>query len=260
MTDLAGHWLAAARHTLDRIEATQMEAIARVAGLSATAIEAGGLVHLFGTGHSRIPLEEMFPRYGSYPGFHPIAELSMTFHTQIAGANGQRQAMFIERMPGLAEVILSNFRFQPDDVMIVFSSSGNTAVPTELAAGCRRRKLPVVAVTAVDHSLAGTPGAPDGTRLLDHADIVIDLCVPIGDAAVDIDGVDTPVGPVSTVANAAIVNEIKVQTAAILAARSSLPPVITSSSVVGERRSEELFEAAYDTHALRLARALGGEC
>ena len=87
------------------------------------AIADGGLVHLFGTGHSRIPLEEMFPRYGSYPGFHPIAELSMTFHTQVAGANGQRQAMFIERTEGLAEVILANFQFGPSDVMLVFSAS-----------------------------------------------------------------------------------------------------------------------------------------
>ncbi len=76
----------------------------------ADAIASDGLVHLFGAGHSRIPVEEMFPRYGSYPGFNPIVELSVTFHTQVVGANGQRQAMFIERMPGLAEVILSNFR------------------------------------------------------------------------------------------------------------------------------------------------------
>ena len=79
----------------------------------ADAIGSDGLVHLFGTGHSRIPVEEMFPRYGSFPGFNPIVELSMTFHTQVVGANGQRQAMYIERQPGLAEVILSNFRFGP---------------------------------------------------------------------------------------------------------------------------------------------------
>ncbi len=79
----------------------------------AEAIAADGLVHLFGTGHSRMPVEEMFPRYGSYPGFNPIVELSMTFHTQVVGANGQRQAMFIERMSGLAEVILSTSRFGP---------------------------------------------------------------------------------------------------------------------------------------------------
>ena len=102
VTDYAGAFSAGARRILDRIEDTQMPAIAGAAEVSAVAIAGGGLVHLFGTGHSRIPLEEMFPRYGSYPGFHPIAELSMTFHTQIAGSNGQRQAMFIERVEGLA--------------------------------------------------------------------------------------------------------------------------------------------------------------
>ncbi len=56
----------------------------------------------------------MFPRYGSYPGFNPIVELSMTFHTQVVGANGQRQAMFIERTPGLAEVILANFTLRAE--------------------------------------------------------------------------------------------------------------------------------------------------
>ena len=66
----------------------------------------------------------MFPRYGSYPGFHPIVELSMTFHTQVVGANGQRQAMFIERIEGLAETILANFELGPPDVMIVFSAGG----------------------------------------------------------------------------------------------------------------------------------------
>jgi len=101
-------FIAAARALLDRVEA-QADAIAQVAAACADAISAGGLVHLFGTGHSRIPVEEMFPRYGSFPGFNPIVELSMTFHTQVVGSNGQRQAMFIERTPGLAETILSNF-------------------------------------------------------------------------------------------------------------------------------------------------------
>ncbi|MFO7699838.1 MAG: SIS domain-containing protein, partial [Acidimicrobiia bacterium] len=79
----AGMWIAAGREILDRIETTQMDAIGRAAAICADSIAAGGLVHLFGTGHSRIPIEEMFPRYGSYPGFNPIAELSMTFHTQV---------------------------------------------------------------------------------------------------------------------------------------------------------------------------------
>jgi hypothetical protein len=98
-------WMAAAMGLLERVAATQAGAIEQASQWCAEAIAAGGLVHLFGTGHSRIPVEEMFPRYGSYPGFNPLVELSMTFHTQVVGANGQRQAMFIERTPGLAEVI-----------------------------------------------------------------------------------------------------------------------------------------------------------
>lgn len=255
---ISGKWLAAAREVLDRIETTQMPAIAEAADLSARAIGSGGLAHLFGTGHSRIPLEEMFPRYGSYPGFHPIAELSMTFHTQIAGANGQRQAMFIERTEGLAEQILANFSFGPEDVMIVFSAGGLTAVPIEMAIGARKRGISVIAVTSVAQSSAGQPTHSSGTRLFDNADLVIDLCTPPADAMVDLDGLDTPIGPGSTVAYAAIVNEIKVQTAAILQGKGLLPPVITSSSVVGSERAEELFEGAYREHARRLARSLAG--
>src|SRR5881396_2347393 len=149
-------FFAAARELLDRLEA-QDAAIDEASRLCADAIGSSGLVHLFGTGHSRIPVEEMFPRYGSYPGFNPIVELSMTFHTQVVGSNGQRQAMFIERVPGLAEVILSNFRFGPSDVMVVFSASGLSAVPVEMARGARRRGLRVIAVTSIEQSMSDDP-------------------------------------------------------------------------------------------------------
>ena len=247
-TTSAARWLTKARKILDRIERTQMGAIGESARLCADAIASGGLVHLFGTGHSRIPLEEMFPRYGSFPGFHPIAELSMTFHTQVVGANGQQQAMFIERIEGLAEQILRNFSFGPSDVMIVFSVSGLSAVPVEIAVGARERGMPVIAVTSTT----------SGSRLVDNADIVIDICIPPGDALVSFDGVDTPVGPGSTIAYVSIVNEIKVQTAELLLERRALPAVISSPSVVGEERAEALFTAAYNDHARRYARVLAG--
>jgi uncharacterized phosphosugar-binding protein len=249
-------FLAEARALLDRLAATQGDALETASQWCADAIAGDGLVHLFGTGHSRIPLEEMFPRYGSYPGFNPIAELSMTFHTQIVGANGQRQAMFIERVPGLAEVILSNFSFGPHDVMIVFSASGTSAVPVEMARGARRRGLRVIAVTSVEQSMAGEPDPIVGARLLDEADLVIDLCTPHADALVEIDGLDTPVGPGSTITAVAIVNSIKVRTAQLLVERDAMPPVITRASVVGAERSRSLFERAYEEHARRIARAI----
>ena len=255
----AGEWIRRGRRVLDHIETTQMDAIAEASAICADAIADAGLVHLFGTGHSRIPVEEMFPRYGSYPGFNPIGELSMTFHTQVVGANGQRQAMFIERVEGLGEVILDNFSYGSSDAFMVFSASGRSAVPIEVAAGARDRGLRVIAVTSVSESLAQPATHSSGTRLLDHADVVIDVGTPPGDSLVEVPDLDTPVGPGSTLAYAAIVNEIKVQTAELLVRKGAMPDVITAASVVGMERSQALFDGAYRDHARRMAEAIAPE-
>lgn len=249
-------WMTEASRLLDRLAATQGDAIERAAQWCADTIAQDGLVHLFGTGHSRIPIEEMFPRYGAYPGFNPIVELSMTFHSQVVGANGQRQAMYIERVRGLAEVILQNFTFGPDDIMMVFSASGLTAVPIEIARGARRRGLRVIAVTSVAQSMAGEPSPELGVRLLDEADLVIDLCTPPADALCLVDGLDTPVGAGSTVTAVAVVNSIKVRVAELLVERGAMPPVISRASVVGAERSQDLFNQAYAEHARRIARVI----
>jgi uncharacterized phosphosugar-binding protein len=251
-----GRWTEAARRLLDHIESTQKEALETAARWSAEAIGSGGLVHLFGSGHSRIPVEEMFPRYGSFPGFHPMVELSMTFHTQVVGTNGQPQAMFIERVEGLAEVILSGFDFGRSDVMMVFSASGRAAVPLEMALGARDRGLKVIAVTSVAESEASPATHSSGLRLLDAADLVIDIGTPPGDALVTLEGLATPVGPGSTLANAAVANEIKVRTAELLIGAGKMPPVLVAASVVGEEESRSSFESAYADHARRLASVL----
>lgn len=254
MDERPPRWFPEARTVLDRIESSQAAAIEQASQLSAHAIGSGGLVHLFGSGHSRIAVEEMFPRYGSYPGFHPIVELSTTFHTQVVGANGQRQAMFIEGVSGLAEAILANFQLARRDAMMVFSASGLSTVSVEMARSARARGLPVVAIASVAQSTASE--AAPGARLTDHADVVIDLCTPVADALCTVDGLDTPVGPGTTLAAIAIANAIKVRTAELLVARGSMPPVITSARAVGPERSRALFEAAYREHARRAARAL----
>ena len=81
----------------------------------------------------------------------------------------------------------------------------------------------------------------------------------LASALVTVNGLDTPVGPGSTIAAVAIVNCIKVRTAQLLVERSAMPPVITRASVVGADRSRELFDEAYREHARRVTRAIGGE-
>src|SRR5438552_12161812 len=133
------------RDIADKIEA-QQEEIKKAAGWFAGSILAGRVVHVFGSGHSRIMVEEMWPRYGSFPGFNPIVELSLTFHNLVVGANGQRQAMFLENVSGLAERILRNFAITSDDTALIISSSGCNLVPIEMAEQFRSRGVPVVAI------------------------------------------------------------------------------------------------------------------
>jgi uncharacterized phosphosugar-binding protein len=125
-----------------------------------------------------------------------------------------------------------------------------------MARGARARGLRVIAVTSVAQSMSAEPGPEVGARLLDEADLVIDLCTPPGDAMVHIEGLDTPVGPGSTITNVAIVNAIKVRTAQLLTDRGRMQPVITRASEVGADRSRDLFREAYDEHARRIARVI----
>src|SRR6187200_203163 len=110
----AADYLARARAITDAVEA-QMAAIIQAADWFSETILAERMVHLFASGHSRILVEEMWPRYGSFPGFNPMVELSLTYHHPVVGSNGQRQAMFLENVPGLAERILRNFGLSTKD-------------------------------------------------------------------------------------------------------------------------------------------------
>ncbi|HEY8665077.1 MAG TPA: SIS domain-containing protein [Tepidisphaeraceae bacterium] len=234
--------------------AAQEAPIGRAADLFAKTILSGRMVHCFASGHSRIMVEEMWPRYGSFPGFNPIVELSLTFHNLVVGANGQRQAMFLENVSGLAERILRNFDMSPQDSALVISSSGCNLVPIEMAEGFRKRGISVVAIISQAHSDASASKDARGRKLQDFADIVLDTGAPPGDAMVKIEGLDTPVSPGSTVGGCLLINSIKAEVALRLTQAGQPPKVLSGAAVVGAKRAVELFEAAYDEHARRLAK------
>jgi uncharacterized phosphosugar-binding protein len=242
---------------LNRIRETQLDRLGAAARICTDSIAAGGLVNLFGTGHSRIAVEEIFPRHGSFPGFHPIVELSLTHHTQVVGANGQRQAMFLERVAGFGEVILRNFVFGPHDSFMIFSNGGVNEVVIDVALGAKRRGMPLIAVVSVEHCSASTPRHSSGQRLIDVADVVIDNCSPAGDALVQVDGLDYPVGPGSTVGYGIVVNTLKCLVADELTRRGQPPLVLTSGALIGGKASAELFDRTYDDYRARVAQVYG---
>lgn len=246
-------YLGKCRTLLDQV-AAQESTICQVADLFAASILAGRMVHMFGSGHSRILVEEMWPRYGSFPGFNPIVELSLSFHNLVVGANGQRQAMFLENVSGLASRILRNYDLSPMDSAMVVSSSGCNVVPIEIAEEFQRRGVRVVAIISRAHSEASVSQRADGRKLQDFAHLVLDTGAPVGDAMVSVPGLETPVAPGSTVGGCLLVNSIKAEVASRLTRAGQPPTVLTAGVLVGRERAAELFEAAYDEHARRLAK------
>jgi uncharacterized phosphosugar-binding protein len=249
----AEDFLQKARALADAAE-LQLPAIAKAADWFAGTILAGRMVHVFGSGHSRIMVEEMWPRYGSFPGFNPIVELSLSFHNLVVGANGQRQAMFLENVSGLAARILRNYALDPRDTAFVISSSGCNVVPIEMAAEFRRRGVRVVALVSAAHAEGSTSRDSAGRKLADLADLVLDTGAPLGDAMVTIPGLATPVAPGSTIGGCMIVNAIKAEVAARLTKAGHPPKVLTAGALIGAEKATAIFEAAYDEHAHRLAR------
>jgi uncharacterized phosphosugar-binding protein len=232
----------------------QEQTIKTAATWFADTILKGRMVHVFGSGHSRIMVEEMWPRYGSFPGFNPIVELSLTFHNGVVGANGQRQAMFLENVTGFADRILRNFSLTPTDTALIISSSGTNIVPVEMAEAFQRKNIKVVALVTKAHSAASASKRADGKKLTDFADLILDTGAPAGDAMVQVPGLETPVSPGSTVGGVLLVNCIKAELARILTEAGQPPKVLTASCLVGTAKATELFESAYDEHSHRLAR------
>jgi len=237
---------------VEKIRAQKIQ-IEKAAEWFTETILAGRMVHVFGSGHSRIMVEELWPRYGSFAGFNPIVELSLTYHNNVVGPNGQRQAMFLENVTGLAERILRNFGLDKRDTALVVSSSGCNIVPVEMAELFKQRGIKVVVLVTKEHLEKSKSKRSDGKKLVDFADLILDSGAPVGDSMIQVPGLETPVSPGSTVGGVMIINSIKAEVARLLTAAGQPPKVLTASALVGDEKAKQLFEGAYDEHAHRIA-------
>jgi uncharacterized phosphosugar-binding protein len=244
----ASSYLSAARELLDGLEQTEMPAVEAAAEICATSIANGGLVFLFGNGHSRMMCEEMTPRQGCYAGFVALVEMSLSNHAAIVGANGLRTPLYLESYEGYAEEILKSFHFGPNDAFIVISTSGIRPVIVEMAGGAQKRGLPVIAIVAKAHCEKAEPAHSSGKKLIDYADVIIDNKCPSGDCIIELEGLEWRTGPVSTITGAAIINMIRCATAEMLLARGVKPVVLPSHQFVGNTTAEQQLEAFYEAY------------
>ncbi|HTV53456.1 MAG TPA: SIS domain-containing protein [Terriglobia bacterium] len=237
-----------ALHLLHEVRQKELPAIKKAAEVCADSIAQGGLVFLFGNGHSRMMCEEMTPRQGGFPGFVALVELALSNHAAIVGANGLRAPLFLERYEGYAEQILQSFHFGPHDAFVVISTSGIRPVVVEMAAGARSRGLPVIALVSREHCQQSPPAHSSGKKLIDFADVVIDNHCPPGDCIAEIKGIEWRTGPASTVTGAMIINMLRCEVAERLVAKGIKPELLPSHQFVGNTDAEEQLKRFYEAY------------
>jgi uncharacterized phosphosugar-binding protein len=228
---------------LEKIRTTQMENIQAAARAFATSILAGRAVHVFGSGHSVLPVQDIFPRYGAYVGFHPIMDPRLMWFN-VVGPGGARELLWLEREPGYIKNVLLSHHLDPQDSLLVFSHGGMNAAGIEMALAGKKAGLTVVGISSVNNREINEPKHPSGKALQDIADILIDNCSPSEDALVDIDGVKGRVAASSTFTFVSIAMALIAETAAEMA-RQGRPPerVFVSPNVAGvpSTNNEQVF-------------------
>jgi uncharacterized phosphosugar-binding protein len=222
---------------LDRIKSEQSANIEKAGLLVADSLSAGGVIHAFGTGHSHLIADEAFFRAGGIAAVNPILDERLIF------LKGALESTRAERESGLARTLLEGEVVAKEDVAIVISNSGRNAAPVEMALEMRARGVRVIAITNIEQSSASAPRHSSGKRLYEVADVAVDNCVPTGDALLELPGLNSRIGPSSTVAGAAVINSIIIEAVAELLRRGEAVPVLPSANVEGvtENALEEIL-------------------
>jgi len=243
---LGQSYLSEAAAVIGRIAATQATAIQKAADVIACSLARGGLLYLFGTGHSASVAVEPYHRAGGLVPIRPIVEPAMTLHDSPAKATA------LERLEGYAKILIDNSGMKCGDVLIVISNSGINAVPVEMALGSGAIGVTVIAITSMKHSAAQSSRHASGRRLFEVADIVIDNCGMPGDAAIETPACPVRVGPTSTLGGIAIVNAISAEVVGKLHEMGIEPPVMVSSNSAGGDAHGARWEKAFaDSGAAR---------
>lgn len=206
---------------LSQISGSQAAAIQAAAETFAEHIQRGNLIHVFGAGHSHMLAEEVFFRAGGLLSFSPLLDPALMLQSAIAAGE-------LERVVDYAPILLGKYAIADTDAILVISYSGINPVPVEVARICKSRGMKVLALTSVSASQGSPARHPSGQRLFDVADIVLDNSGPVGDASLEVPGLNTAVCGLSTIVGATILQSVVYETVRLLHAAGYAPPVLRS--------------------------------
>jgi uncharacterized phosphosugar-binding protein len=224
---IADDYLERLRAMLERFRQTQREELDRAGEIVASSLAAGGILHLFGTGHSHMIAEEVFYRAG---GLIPVNAM---LDPEVVLSGGAWRSTDSERTSGKAAQIAARYDLRAGDAAVVISNSGRNPAPVEMAQLMRAREISVIAITSLQQSRASDALDPPGARLFEVADVVLDNGGAHGDAGLELAGVTQRVGPTSTVIGAAIVQSLVLTAMDKLVQRGMTVTNLPSANVEG---------------------------
>jgi uncharacterized phosphosugar-binding protein len=226
----AENYLKRIEEIISAIGRTQMEKIEQAAESFARSIKSKGKVYLFGSGHSVIPVLDIFPRYGSFVGFCPIYDPRLMWFN-VVGPGGARELLWLERHEGYVANVLESYQLNPRDSMLVFSHGGLNAAPIEMALEAKKKGLTVVSVCSHQNQQQAQSTHSSGKKLADASDIAIDNCVPPEDALVSVEGMREKFAAGSTVAGCSIAMALVAETGNRLVKNGIRPATFVSPNV-----------------------------
>ncbi len=212
---------------IEKIETKGAENLEKAAALFSETLMGGKRIYLFGTGHSHMLSEELFYRAGGLVNIQPVLVEPLMLHVSAADST------LAERVEGYAEKIFAEYGMSEGDTIVIISNSGRNGVVVDMALLCKEKGLNVICLTNLEHTYAGASRHKSGKRLCEIADIVLDNFGCIGDACVEVDGVEGKICPTSTVAGALILNAIVSEAVDMCAKKGFSPEHFASSNVDG---------------------------
>lgn len=246
MSNFAAEYLNTVGALIQRVHDEQLPTIEAAAGRIADCIAAGGLWHVFGTGHSQLLAAELFYRAGGLVPVNAILDLPLSVMVSA------RRSTWLERVPGYAEELLADEPVRAGDVMLVISNSGRNAVPIEVAMAAHERGATVFALTSVQFSRGIGSRHPSGKKLLDCAELVFDNYGVDGDAAVRIPGCPSAVSATSTAVGSALLQALVAATVGELQRRGHRAPIWQSANGEVGQQSNAAYVAEYRSRIKRL--------
>lgn len=225
----AGQFFDAAITLLQRVRDEEADSVQAAGTLLADTVADGGRLFAFGAGHSSLAAQDIVYRAGG------LALMNLLVVPGVLGVDVMPATLgsALERVDGLAGVVLETSPLRSGDALVIISLSGRNALPVEMATKARALGVRVIGVTSVAYASETTSRNASGTYLKDHCDVVLDSKIAIGDAELTLDTIPAPFAPASTVVTAALLQAVMATAAATLAERGIEPPLLRSGNVDG---------------------------